>query len=90
VRKGFHDPSSNDGHDEGLEGNGVRDGKGGGRRGVAAGQQVLRGGKVVKVLRLWIHNGDGEEARRQSQRLAEREPQKHWSEQLPDWSDWAA
>ena len=58
--------------------------------GVAAGQQVLREGKVVKVLRLWINNGDGEEARRQSQRLAEREPQKHWSEQLPDWSDWAA
>jgi hypothetical protein len=37
-----------------------------------------------------LRHGDGEEARRQSQRLAEREPQQHWSEQLPNWSDWTA
>jgi predicted transcriptional regulator len=36
-----------------------------------------------------LRHGDGEEARRQSLLLAEREPQ-HWSEQVPDWSDWTA
>jgi predicted transcriptional regulator len=36
-----------------------------------------------------LRHGDGEEARRQSRLLAEREP-KHWSEQVPDWSDWTA
>jgi len=42
------------------------------------------------ALSLSLRHGDGEEARRQSERLAEREPQQHWSEQLPDWSDWTA
>jgi len=36
-----------------------------------------------------IRHGDGEEARRQSQHLAQLE-QPHWSEQVPDWSDWTA
>jgi hypothetical protein len=36
-----------------------------------------------------LRHGDGEEARRQSLLLAERQPQ-HWSEQVPDWSDWTA
>lgn len=36
-----------------------------------------------------LRHGDGEEARRQSLRMAERESQ-HWSEQLPDWGDWTA
>ena len=34
--------------------------------------------------------GDAEEARRQSKLLAGQEPQGHWSEQLPGWSDWTA
>ena len=34
-------------------------------------------------------HGDGEEARRQSQYLAQLE-QPHWSGQVPDWSDWTA
>ena len=34
-------------------------------------------------------HGDGEEALRQSQQLAQLEPQ-HWSEQSPDWSDGTA
>ncbi len=42
------------------------------------------------ITQYLLRHGDGEEARRQSQRLAEREPQLHWSEQLPDWSDWTA
>jgi len=36
-----------------------------------------------------IRHGDGEEARRQSERLAQLE-QPNWSEQVPDWSDWTA
>ncbi|MCF8132414.1 MAG: ribbon-helix-helix protein, CopG family [Synechococcus sp. Tobar2m-G35] len=36
-----------------------------------------------------IRHGDGAEARRQSEHLAQLE-QPHWSEQLPDWSDWSA
>lgn len=42
------------------------------------------------ITQYLLRHGDGEEARRQSQRLAERETQQHWSEQLPDWSDWTA
>jgi len=34
-------------------------------------------------------HGDAAEACRQSQHLAQVEPT-HWSEQLPDWSDWTA
>jgi len=34
-------------------------------------------------------HGDAAEARRQSEHLAQLE-QPHWSEQLPDWSDWTA
>lgn len=34
--------------------------------------------------------GNAEEARRQSQLLADQDPQAHWSDQLPDWSDWTA
>jgi predicted transcriptional regulator len=37
-----------------------------------------------------LRHGDAEEARRQSQLLAALEPGRHWSEQLPDWSDWTA
>ena len=36
-----------------------------------------------------IRHGDGEEARRQSERLAQLE-QPRWSEQVPNWSDWTA
>ncbi len=36
-----------------------------------------------------IRHGDGEAARLQSQLLARLEPS-HWSEQVPDWSDWTA
>ncbi|MFY8149050.1 MAG: ribbon-helix-helix protein, CopG family [Prochlorococcaceae cyanobacterium] len=36
-----------------------------------------------------IRHSDGEVARWQSERLAQLE-QPHWSEQLPDWSDWTA
>lgn len=36
-----------------------------------------------------LRHGDGEEARRQSERLAQLE-QPHWSEQVPHWSDWTA
>jgi hypothetical protein len=36
-----------------------------------------------------LRHGDDEEARRQSQRLAELEAP-NWSEQVPDWSDWTA
>jgi len=36
-----------------------------------------------------IRHGDAAEARRQSEHLAQLE-QPHWSEQLPDWSDWTA
>jgi predicted transcriptional regulator len=42
------------------------------------------------ITRYLLCHGDGEEARRQSLRLAEREPHQHGSEQLPDWSDWTA
>jgi predicted DNA-binding protein len=34
--------------------------------------------------------GDADEALRQSQLVAARESKPHWSEQLPDWSDWTA
>jgi predicted transcriptional regulator len=36
-----------------------------------------------------LRHGDGEEARRQSEHLAQLE-QPHWSEQVPNWSDWTA
>jgi predicted transcriptional regulator len=36
-----------------------------------------------------LRHGDGEEARRQSQLLARQEPP-HWSEQVPEWTDWTA
>jgi len=36
-----------------------------------------------------LRHGDGDEARRQSQLLAQLE-QPHWSEQIPNWSDWTA
>ena len=36
-----------------------------------------------------LRHGHGEEARQQSQHLAQLEPP-HWSEQIPDWSDWTA
>lgn len=36
-----------------------------------------------------LRHGDGEEARRQSEQLVRQEHQ-HWSEQVPDWSDWTA
>ncbi len=42
------------------------------------------------ITQYLLRQGDGEKARRQSQRLAEREPQQNWIEQLPDWSDWTA
>jgi predicted transcriptional regulator len=42
------------------------------------------------ITQYLLRHGDGEEARRQSLLLAELEPQQHWSEQLPDWSDWTA
>ncbi|EDY39520.1 Ribbon-helix-helix protein, copG family [Cyanobium sp. PCC 7001] len=36
-----------------------------------------------------LRHGDAEEARRQSEHLARLE-QPHWTEQVPDWSDWTA
>mgnify|MGYP006935489883 CR=1 FL=1 len=36
-----------------------------------------------------LRHGDGEEARHQSEHLAQLE-QLHWSEQVPNWSDWTA
>ena len=36
-----------------------------------------------------LRHGDGEEARRQSEHLAQLE-QPHWSELVPNWSDWTA
>jgi hypothetical protein len=36
-----------------------------------------------------LRHGDDDEARRQSQLLAELEAP-NWSEQVPDWSDWTA
>ena len=36
-----------------------------------------------------LRHGDSEEARRQSEHLAQLE-QPHWSEQMPNWSDWTA
>ncbi|SBO42705.1 ribbon-helix-helix protein, CopG family [Cyanobium sp. NIES-981] len=36
-----------------------------------------------------MRHDDGDEARRQSQQLAA-QGHRHWSEQLPDWSDWTA
>jgi predicted transcriptional regulator len=36
-----------------------------------------------------LRHGDDEEARRQSQLLAELEAP-NWSEQVPDWNDWTA
>ena len=35
-------------------------------------------------------HGDADEALRQSQVLAASEQACHWSEQVPDWSDWTA
>ena len=34
-----------------------------------------------------LRHGNGDEARRPSQHLAQLE-QPHWSEQVPNWSDW--
>ncbi len=36
-----------------------------------------------------LRHGDGDEARRQSEHIAQLE-QTHWSEQVPNWSDWTA
>jgi predicted transcriptional regulator len=36
-----------------------------------------------------LRHDSGEQARRQSQLLAQLEPP-HWSEQIPNWSDWTA
>ena len=33
---------------------------------------------------------DGDEARRQSALIAEHSSSAHWSEQLPNWTDWTA
>ena len=49
----------------------------------------------VEALRLGftgsclLYTSDAAEACRQSEHLAQVEPT-HWSEQLPDWSDWTA
>ncbi len=46
---------------------------------------------VREALRHYLQRfGDAAEARRQSEVLATQERQGHWSEQLPDWSDWTA
>ena len=49
-----------------------------------------RSARIREVISQYlIRHGDAAEARRQSEHLAQLE-QSHWSEQLPDWSDWTA
>lgn len=51
---------------------------------------MSRSACIREAIRQYLlRHGDDEEARRQSQRLADREPA-NWSEQVPDWSDWTA
>jgi predicted transcriptional regulator len=45
---------------------------------------------IREAISLYLsRHGDAAESCRQSQHLAQVEPT-HWSEQLPDWSDWTA
>jgi hypothetical protein len=45
---------------------------------------------IREAISLYLsRHGDAAESCRQSQHLAQMEPN-HWSEQLPDWSDWTA
>jgi predicted transcriptional regulator len=37
-----------------------------------------------------LRDGDADEALLQSQLVAASEQARHWSEQVPDWSDWTA
>jgi predicted transcriptional regulator len=45
---------------------------------------------IREAISLYLsRHGDAAESCRQSQHLAQMEAN-HWSEQLPDWSDWTA
>jgi predicted transcriptional regulator len=53
-------------------------------------QGKSRSACIREAIRQYLlRHGDGEEARRQSEHLAQLE-QSHWSEQVPNWSDWTA
>ncbi len=53
-------------------------------------QGKTRSACIREAIRQYLlRHGDGQEARRQSEHLAQLE-QPHWSEQVPDWSDWTA
>ena len=53
-------------------------------------QGKTRSACIREAIRQYLLlHGDSEEARRQSEHLAQLE-QPNWSEQVPDWSDWTA
>jgi predicted transcriptional regulator len=46
---------------------------------------------VREAIAAYLHrHGAVDGALRQSQQVADREQALHWSEQVPDWSDWTA
>lgn len=46
---------------------------------------------VREAIQLYLKQfGDGEEARRQSALISQHTGITHWSEQLPNWTDWTA
>jgi len=53
-------------------------------------QGKTRSACIREAIRQYLlRHGDSDEARRQSEHLAQLEPP-NWSEQLPHWSDWTA
>jgi predicted DNA-binding protein len=53
-------------------------------------QGKTRSACIREAIRQYLlRHGDSDEARRQSEHLAQLEPP-NWSEKLPDWSDWTA
>ena len=46
---------------------------------------------VREAIALYVdHFSGGEEARRQSAHIRQQTSAAHWSEQVPDWTDWTA
>jgi predicted transcriptional regulator len=54
-------------------------------------QGVTRSACIRAAIRDYLcRHGDAQEAQRQSGRVAAAAGGSHWSEQIPDWSDWTA
>ena len=58
---------------------------------VARSQGLSRSACVREAIRFYVrHVIDGEEAHRQSAVIRDQGGGRHWSETVPDWTDWTA